>query len=145
MAAKILIGADHAGYELKEKLKSFLMDNGRSVIDIGTHDEASCDYPDIAHDLCNRLLNGDAHMGILICGTGLGMSITANRHAGIRAALCTSEFHARMSRAHNDANILVFGGRVTGFEAAMYILRVWLDTEFEGGRHSRRVQRIETL
>jgi ribose 5-phosphate isomerase B len=145
MVAKILIGADHAGYELKEKLKSFLMDNGLSVIDIGTHDEASCDYPDVAHDLCNRLLNGDARMGILICGTGLGMSITANRHAGIRAALCTNEFHARMGRAHNDANVLVFGGRVTGFEAAMYILRVWLETEFEGGRHSQRVQLIETL
>ncbi|MDQ1238175.1 MAG: ribose 5-phosphate isomerase [Thermodesulfobacteriota bacterium] len=145
MVARILIGADHAGFELKEKLKSFLMEQSWSVIDVGTHEEASCDYPDIAHDLCNRLLNGDAQMGILICGTGLGMSIAANRHAGIRAALCTSEFHARMGRAHNDANVLVFGGRVTGFEAAMYILRVWLETEFEGGRHSRRVQRIETL
>jgi len=143
MADVILIGSDHAGFDLKEKIKSFLSGQGRQVVDIGTHEEVSCDYPDIAHDLCERLLSGAAHMGILICGTGLGMSIAANRHAGIRAALCTTEFHARMSRAHNDANVLVFGGRVTGFEAALYILQVWLDTRFEGGRHSRRVHGIE--
>lgn len=143
MSSAILIGSDHAGFQLKEQLKAYLEQQGIAVLDVGAYSEESCDYPLIAHELCTRLLKGEATRGILICGTGLGMSITANRHPGVRAALCTCEYHARMSRAHNDSNVLVFGGRVTASDLAISILRVWLDTPFEGGRHARRVEHIE--
>ncbi len=143
MSSAILLGSDHAGYQLKEHVKTYLEQRGTDVLDVGAYSEESCDYPLIAHELCTRLLKGDAPRGVLICGTGLGMSMTANRHAGIRAALCTCEYHARMSRAHNDANVLVFGGRVTASDLAISILRVWLETPFEGGRHARRVESID--
>jgi len=143
MTDAILIGSDHAGFALKSLLSDYLARNGVRVIDVGCRDESSCDYPEMARRLCRRVLAGEASSGILICGTGLGMCMSANRFEGIRAALCTTEFHARMSRAHNDSNVLVLGGRVTGTELALSILRTWLETPFEGGRHQRRIDLIE--
>jgi len=141
----ILVGSDHAGFELKSILKDVLVARGLQVIDVGCDSEDSCDYPLFARDVARRLTSGEASMGVLVCGTGIGMSVTANRFRGIRAALCTSEFHARMSRAHNDANVLVLGGRVTGSGLAKAILEAWLDTPFEGNRHQRRVDQIDAM
>ncbi len=141
----ILIGCDHAGFSLKTSLKDYLEKRGVPVIDVGCASTESCDYPVYARDMCQRIMRGDATRGILICGTGVGMSMAANRHAGIRAALCTTEFHARMSRLHNDSNVLVLGGRVIGEELALSILKVWLETPFEGGRHQRRIDLMETI
>jgi ribose 5-phosphate isomerase B len=140
---KILMGSDHAGFGLKTFLAAHLRREGLQVVDVGCMEETSCDYPEMAQDLCNRILAGEAPRGVLICGTGLGMCMAANRFDGIRAALCTTEFHARMSRSHNDANVLVLGGRVIGPELALSILNVWLETPFEGGRHQRRVDLID--
>jgi ribose 5-phosphate isomerase B len=140
----ILIGSDHAGFSLKTFLKEVMEQDGLQVVDVGCAADISCDYPDYARLLCERIQSGEAPRGVLICGTGLGMSMAANRFRGIRAALCTSEYQARMSRAHNDANILIIGGRITGVEMALSILRTWLETSFEGGRHQRRIDRIES-
>ncbi len=140
----ILIGSDHAGFSLKTFLKEVMEQDGLQVVDVGCAADISCDYPDYARLLCERIQSGEALRGVLICGTGLGMSMAANRFKGIRAALCTSEYQARMSRAHNDANVLIIGGRVTGVEMAVSILRTWLETSFEGGRHQRRIDRIES-
>jgi len=140
----ILIGSDHAGFALKELVKQELSRKGVSFLDVGCKDEHSCDYPVFAQEVCQGILTGGGSGGILICGTGLGMSMAANRYHGIRAALCTTEFHARMSRAHNDSNVLVIGGRVTGSELALSILSVWLDTPFDGDRHQRRIDLIES-
>lgn len=142
-ARKILIGSDHAGFALKQLFVDFLERGSNEVLDVGCHAETSCDYPDFARDLCRRIVAGEADRGILICGTGLGMSMAANRFPGIRAALCTTEFHARMSREHNDANVLVLGGRVTGTELALSILKTWMETPFQGGRHQRRIDLID--
>jgi ribose 5-phosphate isomerase B len=139
----ILIGSDHAGFALKTLLKQALQNDGYDPIDIGCEKENSCDYPVFARELCEGILSGRASRGILVCGTGLGMSIAANRYKGIRAALCTTEYHARMSRAHNDSNVLVLGGRITGPELALAILKAWLETPFEGERHQRRINLIE--
>jgi ribose 5-phosphate isomerase B len=141
----ILIGCDHAGFSLKTSLKDYLEKLGVPVIDVGCASTESCDYPVYARDMCQRITRGDATRGILICGTGVGMSMAANRHPGIRAALCTTEFHARMSRLHNDSNVLALGGRVIGEELALSILKVWLETPFEGGRHQRRIDLMETI
>jgi ribose 5-phosphate isomerase B len=141
----ILIGCDHAGFSLKTSLKDYLEKRGIPVIDVGCASAESCDYPVYAQDVCQRITRGDASRGILICGTGVGMSMAANRHSGIRAALCTTEFHARMSRLHNDSNVLVLGGRVIGEELALSILKVWLETPFEGGRHQRRLDLMEAI
>lgn len=140
----ILIGSDHAGFSLKTFLKEVMEQDGLQVADVGCAADISCDYPDYARLLCERIQSGEALRGVLICGTGLGMSMAANRFKGIRAALCTSEYQARMSRAHNDANVLIIGGRVTGVEMAVSILRTWLETSFQGGRHQRRIDRIES-
>jgi ribose 5-phosphate isomerase B len=139
----ILIGSDHAGFSLKNFLKEVMEQDGLQVVDVGCAADISCDYPDYARLLCERIQSGEAPRGILICGTGLGMSMAANRFKGIRAALCANEYQARMSRAHNDANVLIIGGRVTGAELALSILRTWLETSFEGGRHQRRIDLIE--
>lgn len=136
---KLLIGSDHGGFDLKVFLKEYLEKRGYSMVDVGCDSEISCDYPVYAEDVCSRIQRGEVSRGILICGTGLGMSMAANRFQGIRAALCTTEFHARMSRAHNDSNVLVIGGRVTGRELALAILKTWLETPFDGGRHQRRI------
>lgn len=140
---KIAIGSDHAGYELKEYLKRVLSERGEDVIDAGTDDETPVDYPDIGFPVAKLVSIGEAEKGVLICGTGIGMSIVANRVKGIRASLVYDLYAAIQSRKHADANVLVLGGRVIGKGLAEEILHVWLDTSFEGGRHKRRVEKIE--
>ncbi len=143
MAKRITIGSDHAGLALKRVFVEALEQKGWEVLDMGPDSEASVDYPDYAAKVCKTVLEQDI-LGILICGTGLGMSMTANRFKGIRAALCANEYHAAMARAHNRANVLCMGERVTGVGAALAILDTFLETEFEGGRHQRRVDKIDT-
>ncbi len=139
----IIIGCDHAAYELKEKIKNFLADTGYRVEDAGTKSRASVNYVDFGKKVAEAVSKGLYPKGILLCGTGLGMSMVANRFAGVRAALCSDIFSAKMSRLHNDANILVLGGRVIGDSLAFEIIQTWLNTEFEGGRHMERIQTIE--
>lgn len=139
----IVIASDHAGVELKTGLCRLLRASGREVRDLGPNDTTSVDYPDFAHKVANEVASGEAAMGVLICGTGIGMSLSANRHPGVRAALCHDAFTAEMARRHNDANVLCVGARVTGPGVAEQMLRIFLDTPFEGGRHQRRVERIE--
>ena len=139
---KIVIGSDHGGIHLKEVLKQHLAERGLEVTDAGTYTEDSCDYPDIAVKVCREITEGKAGKGILVCGTGIGMSMAANKVKGIRAALCGDVFSATMSREHNDANVICLGERVLGPGLAVSILDAWLDTEFAGGRHGRRVNKI---
>lgn len=138
---KIIIGSDHAGFELKEALKGSF----DGMVDAGTYSEDSVDYPDFAARVARAVSSGEFERGILICGSGVGMSIVANKFPGVRAALCTDTDTARMSRMHNDANILVLAGRRTDVETALAIVRVWLDSEFEGGRHKRRLDKIKNI
>jgi ribose 5-phosphate isomerase B len=139
----IALASDHAGFELKEIIKTHLSGRGTSAKDFGTHSEESVDYPDFARKVCETVLAGEAGKGILICGTGIGMSVMANRYTGIRAALCHDHFTARASRSHNDANVLVLGGRILGADLAREIVDTWLDTPFEGGRHERRTRKFD--
>jgi ribose 5-phosphate isomerase B len=143
--ATIVIGCDHAAYDLKEKLKAFLLKRGVSVEDVGPHGTASVDYPDYGKKVAEMVASGRYPRGILLCGTGLGMSMVANRFPGIRAALCHDLFGAIMSRKHNNANILVLGGRVTGETLAEEIVKVWLETPFEGGRHQDRLNLFDRI
>jgi ribose 5-phosphate isomerase B len=138
----VALGADHAGWELKEALKAWLMDAGCQVLDFGTHGPDSVDYPDYALQVAEAVTVGKVERGVLVCGTGIGMTIAANKVPGIRAALCGDVFTARMSREHNDANVLALAGRLTGRETGLEILRAWLDTPFAGGRHARRLDKI---
>jgi len=140
---KLAAASDHAGFELKEELKASLESEGHTVEDFGCYEATSCDYPDYARKLCEAILSGTCERGVLICGTGLGMSYAANRHRGIRAALCMNTEMARLSRSHNDANVLVLGARLIEPSVARDTLRVWMDTPFEGGRHLRRIQKID--
>jgi ribose 5-phosphate isomerase B len=141
---KILLGCDHAGFELKETCKEYLERSGdHEVVDKGVFGTESCDYPVIAHEVAGGVSRGEAPFGILVCGSGIGMSVAANRHRGVRAALCHNLYAARMSRLHNNANVLALGGRVTGVDLALAIVDVFLGTGFEGGRHQRRVEGIE--
>lgn len=142
---KIAIASDHGGYALKESLKQHLAEKNISYIDCGTNSEASCDYPDYAKKACALVQAGEADFGVLVCGTGIGMSISANKMKGIRAALCAEEFSAHFTRAHNDANVLCLGARVTGPGLAERILDTFLAGEFEGGRHQRRLDKIRAL
>ena len=139
---KLVIASDHAGFDFKASLKDSLAGQGYEVIDLGAHSTESVDYPDIAAALAGAIRDGSADRGILIRGTGIGISIAANRHAGIRAALCHDTTGARLSRQHNDANVLVMGARVTGIEVAKDCVATFLATPFEGGRHSRRVDKM---
>jgi ribose 5-phosphate isomerase B len=140
----IIIGADHAGFDLKEICKTFLEKSGKyKVTDIGVFSRQSYDYPKVAHKVAQAISNGECNVGILVCGLGIGMSMVANRYKGVRAALCHNIYSARMSRLHNDANILTMGGRVTGVDLALAILEEFLETEFEGGRHRSRVDQID--
>ncbi len=141
---KILIASDHAGFELKELIEVELRALGYEVEDLGTDDEASTDYADYAHPLADRVSRGEVQRGVLLCGTGLGMSYAANRHANVRAAVAWTPEIARLAREHNDANVLVLPARFLSEEAGREILRAWLDTPFAGGRHQRRVAKIET-
>ncbi|TFH66275.1 MAG: ribose 5-phosphate isomerase B [Gemmatimonadales bacterium] len=143
MAETIPIGADHAGFLLKERLKDELREMGYEVEDVGTTSEGSVDYPDFAHQVAGRVERGEAARGVLLCGSGLGMAYAANRHHGVRAAVAWSPEIARLSRQHNDANVLVLPARFLEADAGVEILRTWLSTEFEGGRHVRRVEKIE--
>jgi ribose 5-phosphate isomerase B len=139
------LACDHGGFELKEELKAFLKSSGLEAIDFGTFDETSVDYPDFGILLAQKVSKGELKRGILICGTGIGMSIVANKFPGVRAALVNDLYSARCSREHNDSNILVIGGRVVGKELAKEIARVWLNTSFAGGRHQKRLGKIEAL
>lgn len=142
---KLIIGSDHAGFELKEFLKAFLRARNIEVVDWGVAEETAADYPDIGQAVAEKISRQEFARGILICGTGIGMSIVANRFPGVRAALCHDLYTARLSREHNDANLLVLGGRLLGKGLAQEILRVWLESEFQGGHHQRRIAKINTL
>jgi len=142
---KIALGSDHAGFELKEDLRAFLAEMKIEALDLGTYSEDSVDYPDVAVKVAEKVARGEVERGLLICGTGIGMSIVANRFPGVRAALCHDLYTARVSREHNNANILAMGGRVTGKGLAREMLKVFLETEFQGGRHERRVNKIAAL
>ena len=143
MAEHIPIGSDHAGVILKQRLVEELRALGFEPDDVGTHSDQSVDYPDYAHVVARRVSDGNARRGVLLCGTGLGMSYAANRHAGVRAAVAWSPEVARLAREHNDANVLVLPARFLDEPAGVEILRAWLTTPFEGGRHARRVAAIE--
>lgn len=140
---RIPIASDHAGYELKQHLGAALEQLGYEVEDLGTHSPASTDYADFAHPLAEQVEQGKARRGVLLCGTGLGMSYAANRHAGVRAAVAWSPEIAALARKHNDANVLVLPARFVSEEDGVQILKTWLETEFEGGRHEGRVRKIE--
>ena len=143
---KITIGSDHGAVELKEEVKMVLHEfEDVRVTDVGTFGTESVDYPDIAEKVCADVVSGKADRDIVLCGTGIGISIAANKIDGIRAALCGDVYSAIMSRKHNDANVLAMGGRVTGIVPAGEIVRAWVCTEFEGGRHARRVDKIMAL
>jgi ribose 5-phosphate isomerase B len=142
MANTLIVGSDHAGLELKRELSGVAAELGYEVVDIGTHTSDSTDYPDYAHQVASAVGRGEG-LGLLVCGTGVGMSMTANRHPGVRAALCGDVFTASMSRQHNDANVLCIGARVVGGGLAAEILKAFLSASFEGGRHERRVKKIE--
>jgi ribose 5-phosphate isomerase B len=142
---RIPIASDHAGFELKQRLLSVLTGMGYEVDDIGTHSTASTDYPDYAHPLSQQVSDGDVQRGVLLCGTGLGMSYVANRYPGVRAAVSWNPEIAALARQHNDANVLVLPARFVSDEDAIAILKTWLETPFEGGRHGRRVEKIEQM
>lgn len=140
---KIAIGSDHGGFEYKASIIKSLQVKGYDVVDMGTYSPESCDYPIIAKKVARAVAKGDFEKGILVCGTGIGMSMAANKVKGIRAAVCGDTFSARATRAHNNANILCLGQRVVGEGLALDIVDIWLTTKFEGGRHERRVNMIE--
>ncbi|MDD4779874.1 MAG: ribose 5-phosphate isomerase B [Tissierellia bacterium] len=139
---KIVVASDHGGYELKEIIKVHLIEKGYSIIDIGTNNESSVDYPDFGKKAAEMVASNVADKGIVICGTGIGICISANKVIGVRCALCTNEYMAKMASAHNDANMIALGNRVLGSGLAIDIVDVWLNTEFEGGRHQNRVNKI---
>jgi ribose 5-phosphate isomerase B len=145
---KIVIGCDHAAPDMKNDEKAELIKMGFEVTDVGTHSTDSCDYPDIAHALCEKITDGSHRLGILICGTGIGMSIAANKHVGIRAACCSEAFSAELTRRHNDANVLCFGARVIDLTKALELTRIFVTTEYEGltgGRHKQRLDKIAAI
>jgi RpiB/LacA/LacB family sugar-phosphate isomerase len=143
--ATIALGADHAGYSLKEKLKTWLAADGHRVIDHGTHSTESVDYPDYAAAVAETVRAGDAERGVLVCGSGIGMAMAANKVAGVRAAVAADPTVARLARLHNDANVLALGARLTAAGQALEVVQAWLATPFEGGRHARRVDKLAQL
>lgn len=142
---KIALGCDHAAYQLKNAVKEHIEAAGHEVHDFGTFDESSVDYPDYAFFVGKAVVNGEAERGILLCGTGIGIGIAANKIPGVRAALCHDLFSAEACRQHNNANILTMGARVIDTELALKIVDIWLTTEFEGGRHQRRIDKISNI
>ena len=142
---KIALASDHGGFALKEAIKAHLTDRGYEVLDLGTHSEESVDYPKYGQACGEVVISGQADRGIVCCGTGIGISIAANKVKGIRAAVVTNEFMAEMTKRHNDANIIALGGRVLETEYALKLVDIWLDTEFEGGRHQRRVDMLNEM
>jgi ribose 5-phosphate isomerase B len=141
----IVLGSDHGGFELKEAVKALLAERGITVADLGTDNGNSVDYPDFGERVARRVSNGEAEKGILVCGTGIGMSIVANKFPGVRAALAADSYMAKMAKQHNNANILVLGGRVIDAAEAREMVAAWLDTAFEGGRHQDRLDKISAL
>lgn len=141
----IYLGSDHGGYALKEEIKTHLVENGFDVEDLGCHSTESVDYPDYAKPVCQAVRDNAGSFGILICGTGIGMSMAANKMRGIRAALCHDVFSARMTRRHNDAQVLCMGGRVIGPGLALDIVDAFVEGAFDGGRHKRRVDKMMTM
>ena len=143
---KIALAADHGGYDLKNKIAAHLEERGIEYVDFGTNGPESVNYPDYAHPVCEAVAGGECTLGILVCGTGIGMSMAANKHKGIRAACCSDTYSTRMTRTHNDANVLCLGGRVVGDCLAMDMVDLFLDTPFEGGgRHSTRIAMVMEL
>lgn len=142
MAKTLIVGSDHAGVELKKELADVARELGYEINDVGTHSTESTDYPDYAHQVASAVSRGEG-LGLLVCGTGLGMSMSANRHPGIRAAVCGDVHSAAMARRHNDANVLCIGSRIVGTGLAGEILKAFLSSSFEGGRHERRVNKID--
>ncbi len=142
---KIAIGCDHGGFTLKQEIISYLKKKGYPYQDFGTYDTESCDYPVYGEKVARAVASGDCEKGLLFCGTGVGISLAANRVQGIRAVVCSEPYSAEMSRRHNDANVLCLGGRVIGPGLAEQIVDVWLHTEFEGGRHERRVRMLDSI
>ena len=142
---KIAVASDHGGFKLKEEVKAHLLERGLEVLDLGTHTEDSVDYPEYGKACGEAVVGGQADVGIVVCGTGIGISIAANKVKGVRCGLCTSVEMASLTKQHNNANVLALGGRTTGTELAMQIVDAWLDTEFEGGRHQRRVDMLDQM
>lgn len=142
---KIALGCDHGGLEHKNAILEHLKERGFEVIDFGIYEQVSVDYPDIASKLCESILKGECERGILVCGTGIGMSIAANKYKGIRAAACSEHFSAKYTRLHNNSNVLCLGGRVIGVGTAIELCDLFVDTEFEGGRHQNRVDKITNI
>ncbi len=142
---KIALGCDHGGLEHKNAIGEFLKENGFEVVDFGIYEQVSVDYPDIAAKVCESIINGEAERGILVCGTGIGMSIAANKYKGIRAAACSEHFSAKYTRLHNNSNILCLGGRVVGVGTAIELADFFVNTEFEGGRHQKRIDKITEI
>lgn len=142
---RIAVGADHAGYDAKEHLKRWLAARGHDADDVGTHGTASVDYPDFAGQAARKVAKGEADLGLLLCGSGIGMSIAANKVKGVRAAVCGEPFSARLARRHNDANVLCMGARITGPGLMEEILAAFLEATFEGGRHVQRVDKIHRI
>lgn len=142
---KIVMACDHGGFRLKEYIRKYLESKGYTVEDVGIHSEKSVDYPDMAELGAKKIINEECKFGIFICGTGIGISIAANKIRGIRAALCHNEFMARATRAHNDANVLCLGGRVIGRELALSICDAFINSRFDGGRHQIRIEKIESI
>lgn len=140
---RVAIGSDHAGFELKERVKRWLEEQGHTLHDVGVFNHDRADYPDLAHQVAELVESGEAARGVLVCGSGIGVSMVANKHQGVRAANCTVEFQAEMCRRHNDANVLCLGERVVGPDLAASLVRVFFTTDFEGGRHEERVRKIE--
>ena len=142
---KIIIGSDHAGFSLKENVREFLSEVGLEVLDVGAYSDKSVDYPDFGAKVAEKVSSGEFTKGILVCGSGVGMTIVANKFPDVRAILCLDSDTASMSRKHNDTNVLVLAGRRTDIETAKTIVRIWLETEFEGERHSRRLNKITDI
>ncbi|MBI1181417.1 MAG: ribose 5-phosphate isomerase B [Alphaproteobacteria bacterium] len=141
----VALGADHAGFQLKDLLKADLLDGGVEVLDLGTGGPESVDYPDFGKAVADAVASGRADLGVVVCGTGIGISIAANRNPAVRAALCHSGLEARLAREHNDANVLALGARIVGSEVARDALHAFLNTEFAGGRHAKRVAKLATI
>lgn len=142
---KIAIASDHGGFELKDYLVHYIREGGGEIEDLGTFGTESVDYPDYAKKVCEKILNNEADCGVLVCGSGLGMSMAANRYKGIRAAVVSEPLSAELSRRHNNSNVLCLGGRLIGKEMAKEILKVFLHTSFEGGRHERRINKLDEV
>ena len=139
---KIILASDHAGFKLKNEIKKFLIKKGKKILDLGTNDNKSVDYPDFAHKLSKKIKTNNKHFGILVCGSGIGMSITANKYKNVRAALCYSTKSARLSRQHNNANVIAIGARLTKKNLALQCINTFIKTNFEGGRHLKRIKKI---